>query len=58
MPAFTAEEFIARWQNVSGSELAARFTGKGGWKKRLPEILQTLVALRGARSSNDRWIGI
>jgi hypothetical protein len=29
--------------------IAARFTGKGPWKKRLPPLLETLVALGRAR---------
>lgn len=37
-------------------DLAARFTGKGPWKKRLPEILQTLMALGRARQQNDAWL--
>ena len=35
--------------------LAARFTGRGPWKKRLPQILQTLEAVGRARREGDRW---
>ncbi len=35
--------------------LAERFTGRGAWKKRLPQILQTLEALGRARREGDRW---
>jgi hypothetical protein len=37
--------------------LAARFTGKGPWKKRLPEILATLAALGRAKRSDGGWVG-
>jgi len=38
--------------------LAARFTGKGPWKKRLPQLLETLVALGRARQVEPgRWLG-
>lgn len=41
----------------SESELAARFTGKGKWKTRLPELLATLATLGRARQLADgRWI--
>jgi hypothetical protein len=37
--------------------LAARFTGKGPWKKRLPEILAMLEALGRAKRSDGGWVG-
>ena len=37
--------------------LAARFTGKGPWKKRLPEILAMLAALGRAKQSDGGWVG-
>lgn len=37
--------------------LAARFTGKGPWKKRLPEILAMLAALGRAKRSDGGWVG-
>jgi hypothetical protein len=37
--------------------LAARFTGKGPWKKRLPEILAMLEALGRAKRSEGGWVG-
>jgi hypothetical protein len=43
---------------LSEPDLAARFTGKGPWKKRLPEILQTLVALGRARQNGEQWTSI
>jgi len=43
---------------LAEAELAARFTGKGPWKKRLPQLLDTLVALGRARALEDgRWMG-
>ncbi|MDP2883383.1 MAG: hypothetical protein Q8N89_17620 [Azonexus sp.] len=36
--------------------LAARFTGKGPWKKRLPEILAMLAALGRAKQSDGGWV--
>ena len=39
----------------SESTLAAQITGKGPWKKRLPDLLQTLVALGRARTDGDAW---
>jgi hypothetical protein len=42
----------------SEQQLAARFTGKGKWKTRLPELLATLAALGRARQLEDgRWMG-
>jgi len=39
-------------------ELAAHFKGKGPWKKRLPQLLDTLVVLGKAREVEDgRWLG-
>ena len=37
--------------------LAAHFTGKGPWKKRLPEILAMLAALGRAKQSDGGWEG-
>ncbi len=43
---------------LAQDDIAARFTGKGQWKKRLPEILETLAALGRARPVEDgRWMG-
>ena len=39
-------------------DIAARFSGKGPWKKRLPQLLDTLAALGKARGLEDgRWLG-
>jgi hypothetical protein len=43
---------------LTQDDIAARFTGKGPWKRRLPEILETLAALGRARLVEDgRWLG-
>ena len=39
----------------SEPQLAARIAGKGPWKKRLPDLLQTLVALGRARQEGETW---
>ena len=42
----------------SEADLAARFSGKGKWKARLPELLATLATLGRARKLEDgRWMG-
>jgi hypothetical protein len=38
--------------------LAERFTGKGPWKKRLPQLLDTLVALGRARAVVGGWTAV
>ena len=40
---------------LSEADLAARFSGKGTWKKRLPQLLDTLVALGRARAVGEGW---
>jgi hypothetical protein len=40
---------------LSDTALAERFTGRGPWKKRLPQILQTLAALGRARADAAGW---
>lgn len=42
---------------LSEPEIASRFSGKGAWKKRLPQLLETLVALGRARQSDDGRFG-
>ncbi|MDD5365473.1 MAG: hypothetical protein PHR30_09055 [Gallionellaceae bacterium] len=43
------------FQNPSPAAMAARFTGKGPWKKRLPQLLETLVALGRVRAAGKGW---
>ncbi|HMZ84924.1 MAG TPA: hypothetical protein PLC93_11555, partial [Rhodocyclaceae bacterium] len=38
---------------LSLDDIAARFTGRGAWKKRLPPIVDTLAALGRARLTAD-----
>lgn len=42
MPAATAA-------TLSEADIAAHFSGRGPWKRRLPQIIDTLVALGRAR---------
>lgn len=35
--------------------MATKITGKGLWKKRLPNLLQTLVVLGRARQEGEMW---
>ena len=42
----------------SEPHLAAQITGKGPWKKRLPDLLQTLVALGRARQDGESWMAV
>jgi len=42
---------------LSEADLAVRFTGKGTWKKRLPQLLDTLAALGRARAVSGGWMG-
>jgi len=43
--------------SLSEAEIAEHFTGKGLWKKRLPQLLETLVALGRARMSDNGRFG-
>jgi hypothetical protein len=38
-------------------DVAAHFTGRGKWKVRLPQIVDTLVALGRARQAGNAWLG-
>ena len=38
-------------------DLATRFTARGPWKKRLPQLLGMLVVLGRARESDGRYTG-
>jgi hypothetical protein len=41
---------------LSADEIAERFTSRGSWKKRLPQLLQMLVALgRANEQEHDRY---
>ena len=41
---------------LAEAAIAARFTGKGPWKKRLPPLLETLVALGRARVVDGSYV--
>jgi hypothetical protein len=43
---------------LAEAAIAARITGKGPWKKRLPDLLQTLVALGRARQEDENWMAV
>lgn len=43
-------------QPQSLEQIAARFSGKGAWKKRLPGLLQMLVALGRAREEREGFV--
>ena len=42
---------------LSQNDIAARFTARGAWKKRLPQLLQMLVALGRAHEQDERFTG-
>ncbi|MEN9485021.1 MAG: hypothetical protein RJB37_2901, partial [Pseudomonadota bacterium] len=53
-----ADALAASAQPLDEDALAARFTGRGPWKKRLPQILETLVVLgKAQRDESGRWRG-
>ena len=43
--------------SLSVDEIAARFTSRGPWKKRLPKLLEMLVALGRAREADGQFTG-
>ena len=55
------DAFVGRWRAAGGTERAnyqigvdaitAAFTGRGPWKRRIPQILEALAALGRARGS-------
>lgn len=53
-----ADALATSAQPLDEDALAARFTGRGPWKKRLPQILETLVVLgKAQRDEGGRWRG-
>lgn len=40
---------------LSMEQIADRYSGRGPWKKRLPDLLATLEALARARADGDAW---
>jgi len=51
-----ADALVAAKVPLSSEEIAARFTGKGPWKKRLPPLLETLVAVGRARETGAGYV--
>ena len=53
-----ADTLATSAQPLDLDALAARFTGRGPWKKRLPQILETLEVLgKAQREAGGRWRG-
>ena len=53
-----ADTLATSAQPLDEDALAARFTGRGPWKKRLPQILETLEVLgKAQREAGGRWRG-
>ena len=53
-----ADALATSAQPLDEDALASRFTGRGPWKKRLPQILETLVVLGKAQRDDDGlWRG-
>jgi hypothetical protein len=50
-----ADVLAASPQALAVDEIAARFSGRGPWKKRLPQLLDMLVALGRARQGDARY---
>lgn len=40
---------------LSVDDITVRFTAKGAWKKRVPQLLEMLVALGRARETDGRY---
>ena len=41
---------------IDENAIAARFTGRGQWKKRLPLLIETLVTLGRARKAGSGYV--
>lgn len=50
-----ADVLSASPQTLSLDDIAARFTARGPWKKRLPQLLEMLVAMGRARETDGRY---
>jgi len=53
-----ADVLAAAREPMSLDAIAERFTGKGPWKRRLPQIIDTLEVLGRARRVDDAVLGI
>jgi len=52
-----ADVLAATRSPLSLDDIAARFTARGRWRDRLPQLLDTLTALGRARRDGERWWG-
>ncbi|MFO0041003.1 MAG: class I SAM-dependent DNA methyltransferase [Pseudomonadota bacterium] len=52
-----ADVLAATRSPLSLDDIAARFTARGRWRDRLPQLLDTLAALGRARRDGERWWG-
>ncbi|MCY7354735.1 MAG: hypothetical protein LH470_06600, partial [Lysobacter sp.] len=52
-----ADTLAATQQPLTVDDIAHHFTGKGLWKKRLPQLLDMLVALGRAHAQGDHYVG-
>lgn len=52
---FITDVLAASATPLTEQDLAAHYSGRGPWKKRLPSILRTLEALGRARSDGAGW---
>jgi hypothetical protein len=50
-----ADTLVTSTAPLSIDDIAARFTARGAWKKRLPQLLEMLVALGRAREQDGRY---
>lgn len=50
-----AELLAASPTPMAVDDIAARFSGSGPWKRRLPQLLEMLVALGRARAQDGRY---
>ena len=51
-----AEVLAAQATPMSVDDIAARFTARGPWKRRLPQLLEMLVAVGRAEVQGDRYV--
>ena len=54
--AFVLEAKKLRKTGIDEDAIAARFTGRGAWKKRLPQLLEALVTLGRVRKVRGGYI--
>ena len=52
----TADLLTTAGRPVTLAALEAEFTGRGPWKRRIPQILEALAALGRARMVDGLWV--